>query len=55
MGNKALRTWDAPVWAGIVVLVFAVGALGCIGIAAAEATQPVSADIVSVSSSQSPR
>jgi hypothetical protein len=51
----ARKQWDAPFWAAIVVVAFAIGAFGCIGIAAAQTTQSVSADIVSVSSSSDVR
>ncbi len=42
-----MKRWDAPVWAGLLVILVALGAIGCIGVAAAEAGQPLRAEIVS--------
>jgi hypothetical protein len=42
-----MQRWDAPVWAGLLVVLLALGAIGCIGVAAAEAGQPMTAEIVS--------
>jgi hypothetical protein len=39
--------WDAPFWAGLVAVFVALGALGCFGVAAAQTTQPLNAQIVS--------
>jgi hypothetical protein len=40
--------WDAPFWGGLVVALFSLGALGCLGIAAAQTTGSADADIVAV-------
>jgi hypothetical protein len=42
-----MKRWDAPVWAGLLVITLALGAMGCLGVAAAEAGQPMTAEIVS--------